>query len=79
MAEKKRVHNKSTGRDYSYDKKYESSPEQKKRRAQRNKDRRNALKKGTVSKGDSKDVHHTDSKNLKNPKVISSSKNRAKK
>ena len=33
---KKRVNNKSTGRDYSYDKKYQSSPEQIKKRTERN-------------------------------------------
>ena len=38
--------------------KYNSSPEQKKKRAMRNKARRDALKKGTVKKGDGKDVDH---------------------
>lgn len=43
----KRVNNKSTGRDYSYDKKYQSSPSQIEKRSQRNKARRevfNSLK-----------------------------------
>ena len=37
---KKRVYNKSTGRDYSYDKKYQSTPSQIEKRSQRNKARR---------------------------------------
>jgi len=42
-----------------YDK-YQGSPAQKKRRAQRNKARRAALRAGTVKKGDDKDIHHKD-------------------
>ena len=38
--------------------KYNSSPEQKKKRAMRNKARRQALKDGKVSKGDNKDIDH---------------------
>lgn len=38
--------------------KYNSSPEQKKKRAMRNKARRQAIKKGQVRKGDGKDVDH---------------------
>ena len=37
---------------------YHKTKEQKKRRAQRNNARRKALKKGTVKKGDNKEVHH---------------------
>lgn len=71
-------HNKATGRDYSYDKEYESRPEQKKRRAKRNKDRRKAIREGKVKKGDkTKDIHHEDKKNLKKIRVISRSKNRS--
>jgi len=46
-------------RDYrkEYDK-FQSSEEQKKRRAKRNKDRREAERKGKVNKGDGKDIHH---------------------
>ena len=43
---------------YVYDKAYESTPEQKHRRALRNKARRQALREGKVHKGDSKDIHH---------------------
>lgn len=39
---------------------YHSSEEQKKRRAARNKARRDAEKDGRVSKGDGKEVHHVD-------------------
>lgn len=38
--------------------KYNSTPEQKKNRAMRNKARRQALSKGTVKKGDGKDIDH---------------------
>jgi len=46
-------------RDYrkEYDQ-YHGTTEQKKRRAQRNKARRKALKRGTVTKGDNKEVDH---------------------
>lgn len=40
-------------------KKFQATPDQKKKRAERNKARRKALKKGTVSKGDSIDMSHT--------------------
>lgn len=72
----KRVYNKSTGRDYSYDKEYESSDEQKKRRAKRNKDRRQAERDGKVSKGDGKDIHHQGKGSLTKPIVRDRSKNR---
>jgi len=46
-------------RDYDKEyREYHASPEQKKRRAQRNKARRKALREGRVKKGDSKEVHH---------------------
>lgn len=74
--------NKATGRLYDYDKQYQSSPEQKKRRAARNKARREAIKKHGKSKLKGKDVHHKDNNPLnnsrKNLSIISSSKNRAK-
>ena len=38
--------NKATGRDYSYDSKYQSTPEQKRNRAKRNKARAEAIKDG---------------------------------
>jgi len=47
-------------RDYKDEyKKFQSSPEQKRKRAERNKQRRRALKKGIVKKGDSIDMSHT--------------------
>jgi hypothetical protein len=83
MPVKKRIYNKSTGRDYVYDTAYQASPEQKKRRAARNKDRRAALRSGVVKKGSSMDVDHKDNnpRNHKasNKQIISRSKNRAKK
>jgi len=60
---------------------YNSSPEQKKRRAERNASRRKMEAAGKVSKGDGKDVdhvsHNTSDHSSKNLKVISKSKNRA--
>ena len=55
-AEGKRIRNKSTGR--TYDNKYQSSPEQKKKRANRNAARATLMKEGKVKKGDGKDVIH---------------------
>ena len=56
---------------------YQGTEEQKKRRAIRNRDRRKALRDGKVSKGDGKDIHHQDQKNLKKPVVRNRSKNRS--
>ena len=47
--------NKSTGRDYSKEKKYQSSPERRKYRAKLNKYNRD---KGTYGNGDGKDASH---------------------
>ncbi len=44
MAKKKHVYNKSTGRTYKYDKKYQSSPEQVRNRVARNRARREMLR-----------------------------------
>lgn len=76
--------NLSTGRKYDYDTKYQSSERQKKNRAMRNKARRDAIKKGTARIGDNTDVDHIKpikkgGKNSGNTRVISRSKNRAKK
>lgn len=61
--------------------KYNSSPEQKKRRAERNNIRRKLERDGKVRKGDGKDVdhknHNTSDKSSKNISVMSRSKNRA--
>lgn len=72
----KRINNLSTNRSYEYDKKYESSEEQKKRRNIRNRDRRRALADGKVTKGDNTDIHHKGASNLTNPVVRNRSKNR---
>lgn len=60
---------------------YNSSPEQKKRRAERNASRRKMEAAGKVSKGDGKDVDHrnhkTGDQSAKNLSVMSKSKNRA--
>jgi len=71
-------------RDYSYDKKYESTPTQRHNRVERDLARRELAKEGKVSKGDGKDVDHirpvskggTNSRS--NLRAISSSANRAK-
>lgn len=61
--------------------KYNSQPEQKKRRAERNAARRKMEEKGRVRKGDGKDVdhrnHRTSDMSDKNLSVMSRSKNRA--
>lgn len=60
---------------------YNSSPEQKKRRAERNASRAVMEKAGKVRKGDGKDVdhksHNTADQSMKNLSAISKSKNRA--
>ena len=62
---------------------YHSKPEQKKRRAQRNASRRKMEREGKVSKNDGKDVHHKDrnpsNRSAKNLRVMTKSRNRAKK
>lgn len=45
-------------RNYKKETAYESSPEQKKRRAERNRARRLAIKQGKAHKGDGKEVDH---------------------
>ena len=76
---------KGATKDSIRQRKYNSSPEQKKRRAQRNAARRQMEKEGKVRKGDGKDVDHKSHKargNLNNSKsnlrVMDKSKNRAK-
>lgn len=72
-------------RDYKDEyKKFQSSEEQKKYRATRNKARREALREGRVHKGDGKDIDHVrplskgGSTAKSNTRVISRSANRAK-
>lgn len=83
----RKPYNKSTGRKYTgpdgdYEK-FQSSDKAKKERAKRNKNRREALREGRVHKNDSTDIDHVDgnpnNNSKKNLKVISRSKNRAKK
>ena len=45
-------------RDYEKENKWESSPEQKRRRAQRNKARRAAIRAGIAHKGDGMELDH---------------------
>ena len=60
---------------------FNSSPEQKRRRAERNASRAKMERAGKVRKGDGKDVdhrnHNTSDKSAKNLSVMSRSKNRA--
>lgn len=71
-------------RDYSYDKKYESSPKQRAARVERDLARRQLAKEGKVSKGDGKDVDHIrpvskgGTNKPSNLRAISASANRAK-
>lgn len=58
-------------RDYQKEyKKFQSSEEQKKKRAARNKARRNAIKNGTVKKGDGMDMSHTKNGVVKKPRSV---------
>ena len=63
--------------DYKYDLVYEASPEQKKRRAKRNRDRLDAIAAGKVHKGSRMDVHHPNHDSLDGIRIISRSKNRS--
>jgi hypothetical protein len=58
-------------RDYKSEyKKFQSSEEQKKKRAARNRARRKAVKKGTVKKGDGYDMSHTKNGVVKKPRSV---------
>lgn len=63
--------------------KFQSSTKSKKDRASRNKVRKAALRSGRVKKGDGRDIDHVDgnprNNSKKNLRVVSKSKNRAKK
>ena len=78
---KKGEYKKGAKADSVRQRKYNSSPEQKKRRAERNKARRMMERKGKVRKGDGKDVdhknHRTSDMSAKNLSVMSRSRNRA--
>ena len=80
---KRKGSNKATGRDYSYDKKYESSPEQIRRRASRNRARRELIKSRGRSALKGKDVDHKNQNPLDNRRsnlrIESKKKNRGRK
>lgn len=80
---KRKGSNKATGRDYSYDKKYESSPEQIRRRASRNAARRRIIASRGRSAVKGKDVDHRNGNPLDNRagnlRVESAKKNRGRK
>ena len=63
-------------RDYKKEyKRHQSSSTEKKNRAARNKRRRDAEKKGRVSKGDGTSIHHKTKNGKTTTKVMSRSKN----
>lgn len=69
-------------RDYKSEyKNYQGTPQQKKRRAMRNKARRKLMKSGLAKKGDGKDVHHKDHNPMNNARsnlrIASQSSNRS--
>lgn len=78
---KKGQYKKGATADSIRQRKYNSTEEQKTRRAQRNQSRAEMASKGKVKKGDGKDVdhknHNTADKSAKNLGVMSKSKNRA--
>lgn len=67
-------------RDFKKEAKFHARPEQKKRRAARNKARRQAIRDGRVKKGDGKEIDHKDfnpkNNSKKNVRVVSRSTNR---
>lgn len=75
----------ATGRDYTYDKKYQQSATQLKNRALRNQARLSMIRKGKARLGDNTDVDHRiplsrgGTGHSSNLRVISRSKNRARK
>lgn len=81
MMAKKGQFKKGAAADSVRQRKYNSKPEQKKRRAERNHVRREMEKKGKVHKGDGKDIdhknHNTSDMSAKNISIMSKSKNRA--
>lgn len=80
---KRKGSNKATGRDYTYDKAYESSPEQIRKRASRNAARRRLIASRGRSALKGKDVDHKNGNPLDNRssnlRVESKKKNRGRK
>lgn len=80
---KRKGSNLATGRDYSYDKKYQSTPEQIKKRASRNRARREMIKRRGRAAVAGKDVHHKSGNPLDNRSsnlaIESKKKNRGRK
>lgn len=78
---KKGEYKKGASADSVRQRKYNGSPKQKKRRAERNKTRRELERNGRVRKGDGKDVdhknHNTSDRSNGNLSVVPKSKNRA--
>jgi hypothetical protein len=74
-------YNKATGRDYDAEYKWQGTGRQKKRRAQRNRDRRAKIRKHGKSALKGKDIHHEDGNphnhSSSNVKVVSTSYNRS--
>ena len=74
-------YNKATGRDYDAEYKWQGTEKQKKRRAQRNRDRRAKIRKHGKSALKGKDIHHEDGNphnhSSSNVKVVSTSYNRS--
>lgn len=72
---------KDKNRNYEKENKWEDTPEQVARRVERNRARREAIRKGLVKKGDNLEVHHIDAprkgslKGVKT-KVVSRAENR---
>ena len=78
---KKKTTQKNTKARQKAQKKYNSTPKQKKRRAQRNAARAKMIKAGKAKKGDGKDIHHKDGNTANNKSsnlaVTSKAKNRS--
>ena len=74
------VQGRNKSRNYKKEARYDSQPNVKKKRANRNLARRRAMRAGLVRKGDGKDVHHVNGNALKKngaTRVVAASKNRS--